>query len=160
MIRKLARHTVLAAALASLALAARADISEGRYASHDTEAYVPVAPSEVRILDREPASDFEAVGTVEAFGKDEPDLEILEQVNGLRPPSPLAFFGAPAPRNGDDAGLAMHALKTVAARHGVQALYIIESGRAQIRSNVVGHRIVAKAFRRKARHDQPVSGPR
>lgn len=160
MIRRLARHTVLAAALASLPLAARADISEGRYSPYDAEVYAPVAPSAVRILDREPASlDFEAVGTVEAIGKDEPEVEILEQLNGLRPPAPLAFFSTAAVRNEDDAGLALHALKMVAARYGVQALYIIESGRAQIRNNVVGHRIVAKAFRRKA-NNKAVSAPR
>ena len=146
------RKALLAAALASLALTAGADISEGRYLPNAGGPHAPVPLSEVRVLDQEPASDFEAVGTVEAFGRNESeDVEVLEQVNGLRPPGPLAMFNTSPARADDDAGLALHALKVVAARHGVQALVIVDSGRAQIKANVVGHRIVAKAFWRKAR---------
>ena len=160
MISKLARNTALAVALATLALATRANISEGRYSSYETGAFSSVPVSEVRILDQEPPPDYEAVGTVEAHGKDESEVEVLEQVNGLRPPGPLSLFRSSAPRTGDDASLALHALKMVAARHGVQALLIVESGRAQIRRDVVGHRIVAKAFRRKARLDRRPGSPK
>lgn len=161
MISKLARSTALAAALATLAFAARADISEGRYSPYEAESFSSVPVSEVRILDQEPPPDYVAVGTVEALGKDELEVEVLEQVNGLRPPSPLSLFKSSAPRTADDdASLALHALKMVAARHGVQALLIVESGRAQIRRDVIGHRIVAKAFRRKARPERRPSSPK
>ncbi|WP_029001362.1 hypothetical protein [Azohydromonas australica] len=154
MISKFARNTALAVALATLAFATRADISEGRYSSFEAETFSSVPVSEVRILDQEPPPDYVVVGTVEALGKDESEVEVLEQVNGLRPPGPLSLFRSSAPRDEDDASLALHALKMVAARHGVQALLIVESGPAQIRRNVTGHRIVAKAFRRKARPDR------
>ena len=138
MISKLARNTVLAVALATLASMACADIAEARYSPYELEASSPVPLSEVRILPRAPGAELEAVGTVEAYGKDQSDIEILEQVNGLRPPEPLAFFSPSAQRSADDdASLAMHALKTVAARNGVQALLILESGRAQIKGNVI-----------------------
>lgn len=155
MISKLTRNTALTVALATLAFASRADILEGRYSPHEAETFSAVPVSEVRILDQEPPPDHVAVGTVEAFGKDASEVEVLEQVNGLRPPRPLSLFRPSAPRTDDDASLALHALKMVAARHGVQALLIVESGHAQIRRDVMGHRIVAKAFRRKARPGAP-----
>lgn len=148
MISKLARNTALAVALATFAFATRADISEGRYSSYEAQTFSSVPVSEVRVLDQEPPPDYVAVGTVEAHGKNEPEVEILEQVNGLRLPGPLPIFKSSVPPTDDDASLALHALKTVAARHGVQALLIVESGRAQIRRDVTGHRIVAKAFRK------------
>ncbi len=161
MISKLARHTALTVAiatLATLAFATRANISEGRYSACEAETFSSVPVSEVQILSQEPPPDYVPVGTVEAHGKDELEVEVLEQVNGLRPPGPLSLFRPSAPRSGDDASLALQALKMVAARHGVQALLIVESGRAQISRDVIGHRIVAKAFRRNARPDRrPVS---
>jgi hypothetical protein len=160
MISKLARNTAWAVTLATLAFTARADISEGRYSPYEAETFAAVPVSEVRILDQEPPPDYVAVGTVEAQGKDESEVEVLEQVNGLRPPGPLALFRSSAPSTDDDASLALHALKMVAARHGVQALLIVESGRAQIRRDVTGHRIVAKAFRRKARPERRPASPK
>lgn len=156
MTRVLARNSLLASLLVVFALGARADISEARYTAFDGETHASVPLAEVRILDREDTSELEPVGIVEAQGKNDSEVDVLEQVNGLKPPGPLAFFNPNAvPAQGaDDASLALHALKAVAARHGVQALFIIESERTQIRKNVVGHRIVAKAFRRKARRDK------
>lgn len=160
MISKLIRNTALAVTLAALACVTRADISEGRYSSYEAATFSSVPVSEVQLFDQAPPPDYVAVGTVEAHGKDESEVEVLEQVNGLRPPGPLSFFRSAAPRTDDDASLALHALKMVAARHGVQALLIVESARAQIRSDMVGHRIVAKAFRRGARLDRRPSSPK
>lgn len=156
MSRDLVRNTLLGALLAVAALEALADISEARYTSHDGEVHAPIALSEVRILDRDDPADLEPVGLIEAQGRNDSDVDVLEQVNGLRLPGPLSFFSPNAvPSQGaDDAGLALHALKAVAARHGVHALFIIESGRAQVRKNMMGHRIVAKAYRRKARRER------
>ncbi|WP_298235276.1 hypothetical protein [uncultured Azohydromonas sp.] len=159
MISQLTRHTALTVALATLAFATRADVSEGRFSSYEPSTFSSLPVSEVQILDQEPPPDYVAVGTVEAHGKDETEVEILEQVNGLRPPGPLSLFKSPAPR-ADDASLALHALKMVAARYGVQALLIVESGRVQIRRDMVGHRIVAKAFRRKARLEHRPNSPK
>lgn len=156
MSRELVRNTLLGALLAVATLAALADISEARYTSYDDEVHAPIALSEVRILDREDPAELEQVGLIEAQGRNDSDVDVLEQVNGLRLPGPLPFFNPNAvPSKGaDDAGLALHALKSVAARHGVHALLIIESGRTQVRKNMTGHRIVAKAYRRKARRDR------
>ncbi|MDZ5456931.1 hypothetical protein [Azohydromonas lata] len=157
MSRGLVRNALLGALLAVAALGARADVSEARYTSFDGEGHAPIAVSEVRILDKEDPAEMEPVGLIEAQGHNDSDVDVLEQVNGLRLPGPLAIFNSnavPSVQGADDAGLALHALKSVAARHGVQALLIIESERAQIRRDVVGHRLVAKAFRRKARRDK------
>lgn len=156
MSRELVRNTLLAALLAVSSLWAQADIAEARYTPSDVEVHAPIALSEVRILEKEDPAELEPVGMIEAQGHNDSDIDVLAQVNGLRLPGPLSFFSssaAPAPGH-DDAGLALHALKSVAARHGVHALLIVESGRTQIRKNVMGHRIVAKAFRRKARRDK------
>lgn len=159
MISLLARQTVLALALAMSALAVQAGISEARFLSDVPESHPPVAPSEIRLLDQDGEPGLRIVGVVEAVGKEDAELDRLEQVNGLRLPGPLPFFDSSPAKGDNDASLAMRALKALAARHGVHALFIVKSERAEVRNNVVGHRIVAKAFR-KTERGKSSTGPR